>query len=415
MQTVAETDGLSRPKTPSRILVVAPQPFYEDRGTPIAVRYVLEALSELGYEVDLLTYPVGETIELPGLRIFRVGTSFRIRHIPIGFSIRKLVLDMLLTFAIDKQLQREGYSCIHAVEEAAFPAAMAGRKYKVPVIYDMQSSLPEQLRKHSIFRSAIVQRGLRFFERRLISNVDFVVCSTGLGEYVRAVDPSARVAEWHFPSLAVPVSAEQTRQLRQELKIQCNSPVILYAGNFAPYQGISRLVDAALQVLSYIPNAVFVLVGANNPTDLCSSTRAKLDKRGALRVVARQPRARIPRFLAMADVLVSPRECGGNLPLKIFDYMALGKPIVATDIPVHRMLLNDDRAVLVGPTAEALTEAIVRLLRYPGEGQRLGTAAREYLKEKGGWGTFLQLMAHMYERAQGRGRGARRCQQEVMK
>lgn len=415
MQEVVETDNLSRPKTPSRILIVAPQPFYQDRGTPIAVRHVLEALSELGYEVDLLTYPVGETIQLPGLRIFRVGTSFRIRHIPIGFSFRKLFLDVCLAFAINKQLRLENYDGIHAVEEAAFPAAVVGRKYKVPVIYDMQSSLPEQLTKHSIFRSAIVQRGLRFFEHWLIRNVDFVVCSAGLGEYIRTVDPSARIAEWHFPSLAVSVSAEEARQLREELKIQCNSPVILYAGNFAPYQGISRLIDAALQVLSHIPSTVFVLVGADNAADLSSSTRAKLDKRGALRLVARQPRTRIPQFLAMADVLVSPREYGGNLPLKIFDYMAVGKPIVATDIPVHRMLLNDDLAVLVQPTAAAFAEAIVRLLRDPREAQRLGTAAQEYLKEKEGWLPFLRLIAHVYGRSHGRGRGARKCQQEVVK
>ena len=58
-----------------RILVIAPQPFYEDRGTPIAVRRLLDALAEDGKLIDLLTYPVGMSIELPGLRIFSSSKS----------------------------------------------------------------------------------------------------------------------------------------------------------------------------------------------------------------------------------------------------------------------------------------------------------------------------------------------------
>ncbi len=65
---VSNDTRVAAESAPPRILLVAPQPFYEDRGTPIAVKHVLEALSEGGYKVDLLTYPVGKAIELPGLR-----------------------------------------------------------------------------------------------------------------------------------------------------------------------------------------------------------------------------------------------------------------------------------------------------------------------------------------------------------
>src|SRR5262245_34490578 len=67
-----------------RILVVAPQPFYQDRGTPIAVHQVLQALSELGYLVDLLTFPVGLDVDIPGLEIIRAPNPLRIRRVPIG-------------------------------------------------------------------------------------------------------------------------------------------------------------------------------------------------------------------------------------------------------------------------------------------------------------------------------------------
>ena len=79
-----------------RILVVAPQPFYEDRGTPIAVRQVLQALGELGRSVDLLTFPIGTDVGIPGLRIFRSANPFGFERVPIGLSFRKVILDVPL-------------------------------------------------------------------------------------------------------------------------------------------------------------------------------------------------------------------------------------------------------------------------------------------------------------------------------
>ena len=56
-----------------KILFLAPQPFYTERGTPIAVRLAVASLCREGHQVDLLTYPEGEDIELPGMRLFRAG------------------------------------------------------------------------------------------------------------------------------------------------------------------------------------------------------------------------------------------------------------------------------------------------------------------------------------------------------
>ena len=140
-----ETGVGLRQERARRVLMVAPQPFYTDRGTPIAVRQVLEALGELGQPVDLLTFPIGADPTLPGLRIFRSGNPLRIRRVPIGLSMRKVALDISLLAAFRRRLASESYWCIHAVEEAAFPAAILARQYGIPLLYDMQSSLAEQL------------------------------------------------------------------------------------------------------------------------------------------------------------------------------------------------------------------------------------------------------------------------------
>ena len=107
----------------------------------------------------------------------------------------------------------------------------------------------------------------------------------------------------------------------------------------------------------------------------------------------------MPAYLAMADVLVSPRAFGGNLPLKIFDYLAAGRPIVATDISTHRAVLTPHTAVLVQPNADALADGIVSILRCPSRGRELGDAAREYAFEHLGWSRFVRTVGEIYDDA----------------
>ena len=388
--------------------MVAPQPFYQDRGTPIAVRQVLEALSELGYAVDLLTFPIGNDIAIPGLHISRAGNPFGIKSVPIGLSFRKILLDFSLITALRGQLRRASYTCIHAVEEAAFPATLIGRRYGVPVLYDMQSSLPEQLAQSRLFSPPPVQRCLQALECWLLRHVHLTVSSTGLAPRVKRLVPEARVREWQFPSAPSALDPAAALELRQRLGIPKGRPIVLYAGTFESYQGLPQLIEAIPLVQAGVPDATFVLVGADPSQKLeLRNGSQRLLESGALRIIDRQPRAALPPLLAMADVLVSPRAHGGNLPLKIFDYLAAGRPIVATDIPTHRTVLTGERAILVALSAPALSEGILAALGDPPRAARLGRAARAYASEHLAWPGFVQSVADVYEEVHGHAGAAR--------
>jgi hypothetical protein len=166
---------------------------YEDRGTPIAVLEVLKVLSEQGWQVHLLTYPLGSDIALPGLTIFRTSNPFRIRFVPIGFSIRKLLFDLLLVRATWHRLRVETYSAIHAVEEMGFPAALLGSRARVPVLWDMQSDMPEQMKKKRVFRLAPLQALLRGCERWLICGVR-VALPLAIGKSLPPIQGDPRIA-----------------------------------------------------------------------------------------------------------------------------------------------------------------------------------------------------------------------------
>ena len=77
-----------------RILMIAPEPFFEPRGTPFSDYHRIRALLELGHTVDLVTYPFGKDVSLPGLRVFRCARPPLMTGIGIGPSWRKIPLDL---------------------------------------------------------------------------------------------------------------------------------------------------------------------------------------------------------------------------------------------------------------------------------------------------------------------------------
>ena len=389
------------------VLIVAPQPFYEDRGTPIATRQVATALAMLGYDVDLLVYPVGAERPIDGVHIVRSPNLFGADSVPIGFSLRKLGLDLGMVASFWKLVQSRRYAAVHAVEEMAFVAA-ALRGRVGAVVYDMQSSLPDQLRTHAVFRPRLVQRLLRGVEGRLIRNVDAIVCSAGLKDHVQSQDPRADVTELMYLSAMAPPDPARIAQLRADHAIDGAARVVMYCGTFEPYQGLDHLVDAMPAVIAAHADVIFVLVGETSDSDLADDERVReLAGKGRLRILPRQDRDTIPSFLAMADVLVSPRSYGDNVPLKIFDYMAAGKPIVATDIKAHRAVLDRDCAVMVNVSGQSLADGIRRVLVDVVLAETL--AERALLRSGRGAGgePFDRLVASVYERVSG-GAGASR-------
>ena len=80
-----------------KALVIAPQPFFSPRGTPMSVYYRALVMARKGVEIDLLTYGEGQDVEIPGVRIVRIPAFPFLGHIKTGPSLLKLFLDVFIT------------------------------------------------------------------------------------------------------------------------------------------------------------------------------------------------------------------------------------------------------------------------------------------------------------------------------
>src|SRR5699024_6889678 len=128
-----------------RVLMLAPLPFFEPRGSCYQVLHRIETLCSLGHQIDLVTYHIGETPEVEGLKIHRIPRVPGLRRVKVGPSWPKLMLDVLLFIAAFRMLLRREYDLIHAHEETSFMGAVLARLFGVKLLYEMHSSLPQQL------------------------------------------------------------------------------------------------------------------------------------------------------------------------------------------------------------------------------------------------------------------------------
>src|SRR6266542_2402982 len=107
-----------------RILMIAPEPFFEPRGTPFSEFHRIRALTALGHQVDLVTYPFGQDVSMDGLRVFRSWRPPFVRRVKIGPSLAKLPLDAFLTLTAIRRVMVDRYDAIHSHEEGGLIGAV---------------------------------------------------------------------------------------------------------------------------------------------------------------------------------------------------------------------------------------------------------------------------------------------------
>lgn len=370
---------LSPRKDIVKILMIAPQPFFEPRGTPISVYQRLRGLSELGHEVDLATYPIGRDISVPGVRICRTSSVPFITQVPIGPSWSKLLLDILLFFKVVRLLATKPYDVIHSHEEGAFFGLLLSPIFRTPHLYDMHSSLSKQLKNFKFGNRFLIVRTFEILEHWVLKTARVVLTiGSDLEEYVRQKHSNANL--FRIENTAVPDSPTPDRERVAELKAQTglnNRLPIVYTGNLERYQGLDLLLQSAGPVLRKHPEVAFVIVGGQ--PEQIRPWQGKVRSRGleeSVFFVGAVSPEEASRYLGLAEILVSPRLDGLSIPLKIYSYLRSGKPIVATNIAAHTRILTDETAVLVEPSPDAYAAGILKLIESPELRQRIGQRAR---------------------------------------
>jgi glycosyltransferase involved in cell wall biosynthesis len=364
-----------------RVLLLAPQPFFQARGTPIAVRLVLEFLSSRGHEVDALTYHEGSDVDIPGCRIVRIPRLPGVTNIRPGFSLKKVLCDAAMFFTCARMMSRTRYDLVHAVEESAFIAAALQPFFGVPYVYDMDSSLAEQLiDAFPALRPAgpLLRRCEAVAVRR--SAGVLTVCAA-LQDIARQYSPDTPIGRVEDTSLLAPGgSAQAAKHLPPETE---GAPVAMYVGNLEHYQGIDLLLEGFRHTLEQMKQARLVIVGGRkDDIDRYGRRASALGIGQAVHFLGPKPLSELADLLREADVLVSPRLKGINTPMKIYSYLDSGTAVLATRLRTHTQILDEQTAYLVDPEPLALGTGLAALLKDDGLRQGLAARAKEHVRRE---------------------------------
>ncbi len=176
-----------------------------------------------------------------------------------------------------------------------------------------------------------------------------------------------------------------------------DAPIIGYVGTFADWHGVDHIVEASKGVLRKFPTARFLMVGPYFEQFKKKSQIKDVDH--AFIFTGSVSYTSIPEYINAADILLAPydpnqsslrRMYGIGSPLKVFEYMACGKPVVATAIDPITNVVEDGKTGILIPSGKpgALQEAIISLLENPTFAQRMGKNALEKAKHSYSWEVF---------------------------
>jgi glycosyltransferase involved in cell wall biosynthesis len=392
-----------------KTLVLAPQPFYQERGTPIAVRLALETLSralrltkDSAPLIDLLVYAEGQDIEIPGVRIIRLKTPQCLNGIRPGISRKKLLCDLFFlarTFLLLWRARKNQYRVIHAVEESVFVAWLAKQIFRVPYIYDMDSSLALQVTEKWRWCKPLLAV-LRFFEGVAVRGSLAVAPVCDALEAIAHQHGSTNTVMLRDVSLLPEeTNCSNTRSSLFGERVGTQQPVILYVGNLESYQGIDLLLESFALIKNHAARPHLVVVGGDQESIRRYQEKSeRLACSGQVSLLGPKPLTDLRDLLVSADILVSPRIKGNNTPMKIYSYLHSGTPLVATDLPTHRQVLDDEVSILVAAEPGGFADGLARLLDSTELRHIIGERARRRAQSLYTVEAFEKQLSSLYAR-----------------
>jgi glycosyltransferase involved in cell wall biosynthesis len=350
-----------------KALVVAPHPFFSPRGTPFSVYYRTLVTAELGVEVDLLTYGEGQDVTIPGVRITRIPRIPGTANVPVGPSLKKLVLDCFMALWTLGMLLRHRYDFVHAHEESVFWCRFLKPIFGFKLVYDMHSSLPQQLGNFQFTSLRLPVLLFGWLEKSAIRAATAII--TICPDLADVVTRHLKDSSHHFliensifegVNLSSGPPKDQAESgIMAELP---KTPLVVYSGTFEPYQGLDLLIEGFSKIHDKTDATLLLVGGTPAQVERYRALADAYGLNGNCVFTGRVSPTTARCINQRAVVLTSPRASGTNTPLKIYEQLASGVPLVATRIHSHTQVLDDEVCYLVEPTPEGLATGLLQAL-----------------------------------------------------
>ncbi len=387
------------------ILMVAPTSFFADYGCHVRILEEARALVRLGQRVTIVTYHNGRDVDRLDIRR-TVPIPWR-RDYEVGSSRHKLVFDALLGATTLRAALALRPDVVHGhLHEGALIGGALARLVKRPLVFDFQGSLTAEMVDHGFLQPAgRWHEPARRIEHRINRLADAIVTSSYHAAEHLAEDfgvprrrlftlPDCVNAETFRPGQ---LSPEERAALRQALGIPEERKVVVYLGLLARHQGTDLLLDAARRIVDARPETHLLVMGYPG-TEVYAARAAALGLDGHMTFTGRIPYEAAATHLALGDVAVAPKISRTEGSGKLLNYMAMGLPTVAFNLPVSREYLRGDGLCVPPGDAPAFADAVLALLGDPERARAMGERLRRRAVAEYDWARGGALLLGIYDR-----------------
>ena len=280
------------------------------------------------------------------------------------------------------------------MEESIFPAVVLNFFLKKKLIYDMDSSMADQLiEKHEFLKR--YQKLLDNFEAVAVKGADIVipVCRY-LADKVRNHNPRKRI--FVLEDIAFKQDGIREEENLREKYNLCGV-VALYVGNLVHYQGIDLLLESIRKVNSKIPFSVVIIGGKEENISKYQKMAEELNISDKIYFIGPRKFINLPYYLSQADILLSPRIKGKNTPMKLYSYLASGKPVLATKIDSHVQAIDDTNSRLTDPNPDSFAKGLQELIENEDIRNNIGEAGRTLAQNNYSLESYKVKLKNIYD------------------
>ena len=380
-----------------RVLMIAPTPYFSDRGCHVRIYEEARALTKLGHEVRIVTYHIGR--DMPGVAVARIPPVPWYNKLEAGPSWHKPYLDILLLCKSISEARSFRPHLIHEhLHEGALIGSILGRILRLPLLFDYQGSLSGESLNHGFIREgSLMMKLFKIFERFIDQPADLIITSSDKGRQELVQDFG--IAPEKVASLIDGVDTEIFRpysksEARRELGIADDVKLVVYLGLFNQYQGVDLLLEAISLVKAKSADIRFLLMGFPEKEYQGKASLMKIDD--IVNFTGRVNYEQAPLFLSAGDLAVSPKLSQTEANGKLFNYMACGLPTVVFDNQINREILGDDGIYVEHGNASLLADTIISTIRNGELMNNLSGRLRERAAGMHSWDARSRQLAAIY-------------------
>jgi len=380
-----------------KILMLAPTPFFADRGCHVRIYEEARALKELGHEVLIVTYNLGR--DMKGIDTVRIACVPWYGKLEAGPSWHKPYMDILLFFKAFNAARRFRPHIIHAhLHEGAFIGLILGKALRIPMLFDCQGSLTSEMIDHGFIREgSLLYRFFRALEKLVNRGAEFIVTSSEKGA-------DELTGEWNLPPDRVKALTDGVDtgvftpwpkgEARRSLGLSPDRPTVVFLGLLNRYQGIDLLLETVRILKQRGCGMHFLIMGFPE-----ERYRHMADSMGIGEVITFTGRidyTQVPFYLSAGDIAVSPKISLTEANGKLLNYMACGLPTVAFDNPVNREIMGDTGVYACPGDPADLAKRIEELLNDRKRREELSVRVRDRAEHDHSWLSRGETLAGIY-------------------